>query len=209
MKYLFLVLLWVSYCAFHSGLITKTVTSFLKQAIGSNFRYYRIFYNSFAVITLIPVVLYTYSIRQSPFFSWEGYLLPIRYILLVMGLIILYAGSRHYDMLTFIGLRQVTRDVTHNLINKSGKIDSTGILGVVRHPFYSGSFLLLWANNLDISMLIVNIILSSYLIIGTLLEEKKLVQEFGNEYMEYQKRVSMLFPVKWIYQRVQSVKISV
>ena len=208
MKYWILGLLWIIYCTIHSGLITSNTTSFLKLKLGATYRYYRIFYNIVAVITLIPVVLYTYSIRQSPFFSWEGYLLPIRYFLIAMGFVILYAGSRHYDMLTFLGIRQIKGNVTHNLINTTGTIDSTGILGVVRHPFYSGSFLILWTNTLDISMLIVNIILSFYLIIGTLLEEKKLIQEFGNDYKKYQKKVSMLFPIKWIYQRVQAFKTS-
>jgi protein-S-isoprenylcysteine O-methyltransferase Ste14 len=128
--------------------------------------------------------------------------MPVRYILLASGLLILYAGSRHYDMQTFLGLKQIKLGVNHNLINTSGEIDSTGILGIVRHPFYSGSILILWANNLDASMFIVNIILSVYLIIGTLLEEKKLVQEFGNEYKDYQKKVSMLFPIKWILKRL-------
>jgi protein-S-isoprenylcysteine O-methyltransferase Ste14 len=176
--------------------------------LGGNYRYYRIFYNIFAIVTLIPVVLYTYSIRQTPFFDWQGYLLPIRFLLLVAGLLILYAGSTHYDMQTFLGFRQIRGKVNHNLINTSGEIDSTGILGIVRHPFYSGSILILWANNLDTSMLIVNIILSIYLIVGTLLEEQKLVKEFGNQYREYQRKVSMLFPYKWIVKRFQSLRTS-
>ncbi len=121
--------------------------------------------------------------------------MPIRFIMLAIGLLILSAGSKHYDMSTLLGLTQIKPGATHNLINTSGKIDSTGIPGIIRHPFYSASFLILWANNLDISILIVNIILSIYLIIGTLLEEQKLIQEFGNDYREYQKKVSMLFPL--------------
>jgi methanethiol S-methyltransferase len=206
MKYWILGLLWITYCSLHSGLITPTVTSILKQKLGNKYKYFRLFYNIFAVISLIPVLYYTYLIRQTPFFILEGYFLPIRYVLLAIGLLILYEGSRHYDMLTFLGMRQIKEDSTHNLINTSGKIDSSGILGVIRHPFYSASILLLWVNNLDISILIVNLILSLYLIIGTFLEEQKLVHEFGNEYIGYKKKVSMLFPVKWITKRFQSLK---
>jgi len=36
------------------------------------------------------------------------------------------------------------------------------------------------------------------LIVGTYLEEKKLVREFGEKYLIYQKRVSMLIPYKWL-----------
>ena len=202
MKYWILALFWIAYCALHSGLITNSVTSFFKQRLGDNYKYYRIFYNIFAIVTLISIVFFTHSIKQTPFFCWKGFLMPVRYILLTSGLLILYAGSRHYDMQTFLGLRQMKLEVTHNLINTSGKIDSTGILGIVRHPFYLGSILILWSNNLDYAMLIVNIILSLYLIIGTLLEEKKLIQEFGNEYIDYQNKVSMLFPIKWILKKL-------
>lgn len=40
----------------------------------------------------------------------------------------------------------------------------------------------------------VRIILSLHLIIGTLLEERKLVQELGEPYIRYQQQVPMLIP---------------
>jgi len=43
-----------------------------------------------------------------------------------------------------------------------------------------------------------NLILTSYLIVGTYLEEKKLVREFGENYRNYQKKVSMLIPYTWL-----------
>jgi len=41
-------------------------------------------------------------------------------------------------------------------------------------------------------------IFSTYLIIGSRLEERKLVMEFGDAYQHYQKTVSMLLPFKWL-----------
>ena len=75
---------------------------------------------------------------------------------------------------------------------QTGKLSSKGILGAIRHPFYAGLFPLIWARDLDISFFIVNIILSIYLIIGTLLEERKLLLEFGDAPDDYQQKVSML-----------------
>ena len=46
----------------------------------------------------------------------------------------------------------------------------------------------------EISDIIVNTILTIYIIIGTKLEEKKLLLEFGDSYIQYQKEVPMLFP---------------
>ena len=206
MKYILLAIIWISYCTLHSAMITPRFTNFLKKKLWYSFKYYRLFYNLVALVLLIPVVLYTYSIRQTPFFTWEGYLLPVRFLLLAAGLFFFYAGARQYDMSTFLGLKQINESITHNLINKSGQLNSSGILGVVRHPFYAATFPLIWATNLDVTFLIVNCILSIYVIIGTFLEEKKLVQEFGDEYRAYQDRVSMLFPLKWILDKLNPGK---
>ena len=134
----------------------------MKQRLGSRFRYYRLVYNLFAIVSLIPVLLYTYSIRQTPFFIWDGYLLPIKYLLLATGMFIFISGTMHYDMFTFLGLRQVREKVNHNLINATGELDSSGILGFVRHPFYTAIFPLIWATNLDTTTLMANVILSLY-----------------------------------------------
>jgi protein-S-isoprenylcysteine O-methyltransferase Ste14 len=42
--------------------------------------------------------------------------------------------------------------------------------------------------------LVVNTLLTIYIIIGTLLEEKKLALEFGDSYIKYQHEVPMLIP---------------
>ncbi len=206
MKYIILAILWISYCTLHSALITPKFTNFLKKKLCDSFKYYRLFYNLVALVLLIPVVFYTYSIRETPFFMWEGYLIPVRFMLLAVGLLLFYTGARQYDMSIFLGLKQIKESVNHNLINATGKLNSNGILGVVRHPFYAAIFPLIWATNLDVTFLIVNIILSIYVIIGTLLEEQKLVQEFGDEYRVYQRRVSMLFPMKWILGKMNLEK---
>lgn len=198
MEYFILAVLWITFCAMHSALISTTFTNILKQKTGNAYRFHRLFYNIFSIVTLIPVVLYTISIKQQPFFVWDGYLLPIKYILMAAGIIFFIMGAQRYSFSQFAGIRQIRKGIDHNLINKTGKLSSSGILGAVRHPFYAGLFPLIWARDLDTAFFIVNIILSVYLIIGTLLEERKLVLEFGDAYREYQQKVSMLFPLKFI-----------
>jgi protein-S-isoprenylcysteine O-methyltransferase Ste14 len=182
-------------------MITQTFTKFLKQKLGNYYRYYRLFYNSVSLLILIPIVIYSYSIKEEPFFIWKGYLLSVKYFLVGLGILLFYLGSRHYSMLSFLGIAQIKENTHHNLMNETGKLDSSGILGVIRHPYYSGVIVLLWSGNLDVTGLISNIILSIYVVIGTLLEEKKLVNEFGSEYRLYQQRVSMLIPLKWLKER--------
>jgi methanethiol S-methyltransferase len=202
MEYLVLAILWIAFCTLHSGLISITFTNFLKQIIGDSYRFYRLFYNIFSIVTLIPVLIYTVSIRQQPFFVWTGYLLPVKGILFFIGILCFVMGARHYSFDQFSGIAQIKKVTNHNLINETGKLTSRGILGVVRHPFYAGIFPLIWSSDLDTPALIVNIILSIYVLIGTLLEERKLITEFGDAYREYQQRVSMLFPLKWIKKKL-------
>ncbi len=202
MEYLILAILWVAFCALHSALISITFTNFIKLKLGDSSRFYRLFYNFFSIATLIPVLIYSASIKQQPFFVWDGYLLPIRYSLLFVGILFFVMGAKHYSFAQLTGFAQISEGAKHNLINKTGKLSARGMLGVVRHPFYAGIFPLIWSSNLDVMTLIGNIVLSVYVVIGTLLEERKLILEFGDAYCEYQQKVSMLFPLKWIKLKI-------
>ena len=77
-------------------------------------------------------------------------------------------------------------------------LEVTGILGVTRHPWYLAGIIAVWAGDLSSTVVIINVITSGYFIIGAYLEELKLIKEFGDEYREYQRSVSMLLPFKWL-----------
>jgi protein-S-isoprenylcysteine O-methyltransferase Ste14 len=59
---------------------------------------------------------------------------------------------------------------------------------------YLALIIYLWMQTFRVVDIIVNIILTIYVIIGTILEEKKLILEFGEAYKQYQKKVPMLIP---------------
>ena len=73
---------------------------------------------------------------------------------------------------------------------------------MIRHPWYTACLLLPWARDLDVSALAASVAFSLYVLVGTWLEERKLVVEFGEEYRAYQRRVSMLVPLKWLAARL-------
>jgi protein-S-isoprenylcysteine O-methyltransferase Ste14 len=87
-------------------------------------------------------------------------------------------------------------------MTESGEFDSRGVLGLIRHPWYLGVFILIWARDMTLKGLIINLVLSAYLVIGTVLEERKLVLDFGNKYKEYQLQVSMFIPLKWLESKL-------
>lgn len=202
MEYIILILLWISYCVLHSILISTTATEFLKRKLKKAYKYYRLFYNIIALVTLIPVMIYTDSINGDSVIIWSGYLFIPQYFLLSVSIMLIISALFNYDLLQFIGFRQIFNNRTHRVLSTSGMIKENGVMGLVRHPLYSAVFILLWARDLSIVSILMNIVLSGYLIIGTLLEEKKLVAELGNEYKDYKNRVSMFFPFKWMKTKI-------
>ena len=201
MKYLFLALAWTAYCTLHSAMISETVTRFLKRRLGDSFRFYRLFFNSVAVLTLVPVLWYSHSLGQEAIVRWEGVWLVLQYLLMACGVLLVIAGGRHYSFAQFVGISQL-RGASSGGLAARGGIDSRGVLGLVRHPWYTAVVLLLWARNLDMAALVGNGVLTVYIVVGTLLEERKLVHEFGDAYRSYQGRVSMFLPLKWIRRRI-------
>lgn len=204
MEYIILSAMWIAFCAVHSFLISITVTEFMKVKLKERYRFYRLFYNFFSIVTIIPVLMYTWSINGEYIFIWSGYMNIVRAAMFAAAGILFIPALLEYDMLQIMGIRQIMSGRSGRALSENGAIKDTGILGMVRHPFYSAVFLLLWTGNLTMVFIIVNIILSVYLVIGTILEEHKLVAEFGTEYREYQKKVSMFFPVKWLQRAAVS-----
>ncbi len=194
MEYILLFILWILWCALHSLMISEVVVSGIRQKYGDRYRYYRIFFNLVSVLTLIPVVIYSGSLQIDPFFTWSGAWRPVQFLLALGAIALFYAGSRHYDLRQFLGIRQVMEHESRKGLTETGGLDTSGILGVIRHPWYTAGILIVWARPLDMAVLVTNIVLTAYLIIGTHLEEKRLVAEFGDEYREYQNKVPMFLP---------------
>lgn len=72
-----------------------------------------------------------------------------------------------------------------------------GIHNYVRHPLYLGTLLFVWGLFFIFPMLnnlIAVSIITGYVLIGIRLEEKKLLIEFGNLYVDYIFQVPMLVP---------------
>ncbi|MRR16983.1 MAG: isoprenylcysteine carboxylmethyltransferase family protein [Deltaproteobacteria bacterium] len=196
--YFLLALGWIAFAVLHSMLISVAVTNAAQKWLGRHFRFYRLFYNAVALTTITPLLWYTARTAEPAFFIWDGPLLWLKWLIQLSGVLLFAAALRHYSFLHLLGARQILAVDRPIAAIPGGGIVSTGILGLIRHPFYSGALLLIWAQDLDGVHLMVNIILTVYVIIGTRLEERKLILEFGDEYIVYRRQVSMFFPWRWI-----------
>ena len=123
---------------------------------------------------------------------------------LILGLAVWFfsLGGRHYDIRQFLGIKQIREGTTDTAITDTGELETSGVLGMTRHPWYLATLLLIWGRQMDVAAMMVNVILTAYLIVGTYLEEQKLVREFGEKYRNYQKKVSMLLPYQWLKERI-------
>jgi len=201
-EYLKLTAFLSLWCFLHSAMISLTVTQYLKQHFPHRYRFYRLFFNLVALLTLIPVIWYKYSLQTETLFDWDGFLRPLQVIFICTAIILFFLGARKYDSRRFLGLSQLNETESSTGITQSGELNTSGIHSVIRHPWYTALLLLLWARPMDTSTIILNSVFTIYLFIGASLEERKLINEFGEAYKEYQRNVSMLVPVKWTARKL-------
>ncbi len=67
----------------------------------------------------------------------------------------------------------------------------------VRHPLYFVVLLMIWSYPvLTTDRLLFNMLWTIWIVIGTVLEERDLTADFGDDYREYQRNVPMLLPTR-------------
>lgn len=195
MGYLLIASLWIAYCLLHSFLISTSFTNLLSRLLKNYYAFYRIFFVSFSLALLIPLIKYTDQFDSNIIITYSPTLNIIRYVILTGSLAMFFwAFFIDYDSLSFFGIRQILNSGKEKKINPPGDLKKSGLLGVVRHPMYFALIIALWSDTFTMTDIMVNTILTVYVIMGTILEERKLVLEFGDTYVKYQQEVPMLIP---------------
>jgi methanethiol S-methyltransferase len=203
MKYLYISFIWAGYCFLHSYLISGRFTKFTERLLKNYYAWYRLFYVLLSLVLLVPLIRYTNAMDNRIIIEWVSPWSVIRIILMYGSLLMFFwAFFFNYDSLSFFGIRQIMNFGKTKNTNPSAGIKKNGLLGVIRHPMYLCLIIYLWCQTFRMVDIIVNVILTVYVIIGTILEEKKLILEFGDYYKKYQQEVPMLIP---FIKRLKSV----
>jgi protein-S-isoprenylcysteine O-methyltransferase Ste14 len=67
----------------------------------------------------------------------------------------------------------------------------------VRHPWYFFGLVLIWTRDMSVTMLLSSTLITLYFVVGSWLEEKKLLVYHGDIYRRYMARVPGLIPLPW------------
>lgn len=195
MKYLLIALLWAGYCALHSYLISIRFTNLMVRWLKKYYAFYRLFYVLVSLFLLIPLIQYSVQSDHQVIIVYGSFLNILRHILIYASILMFsWAFFIDYDSLSFFGIRQILSFGKTNEIKPSNEIKKTGLLRIIRHPMYLSLIIFLWCKTFKMVDIVVNTVLTAYIFIGTILEEKKLVREFGESYIQYQKEVPMIIP---------------
>lgn len=175
----------------HSTMIRKSFKSRLGKIIPAH--YHGAFYSiSSGVILLILIILWQDS-HLYIFKQQEGIRALFRIIFFCsIGLFV--GGCLALESFDFFGVEPI-------IANIKG-IKTTGIPFIVRgpyrwvrHPLYFAMLLLIWScPDVSVDRLLFNTLWTAWIVVATVLEERDLVDGFGEVYLDYQRKVPMLLP---------------
>lgn len=156
-------------------------------------RYYRLFYNLFSGITLVPILALAYALPDEEYYTIPEPWSYLTIALQVGALLLLSYSVVQTGAFEFAGLSQALGMRTKEALNTGG------LYKFVRHPLYTFSMLFLWLSpTMTRNLAILYLSISLYFVAGAWFEERKLERMFGEEYRRYKARTPMLIPfLKW------------
>lgn len=186
---------WAAYGVLHSALASSSVKDRAAKRWPGFMPWYRLAFNGFSLATALPIVWMSYAMEGDWLWQWTGGWRWISNGLALAASAGFMATARWCDMDEFLGLRQLReRDRTvdgfeHFIISPFHRF--------VRHPWYFFALVLIWTGDKTAPLLVSALTLTAYLVIGSKLEERKLVARYGDDYRHYMAQVPGLIPLPW------------
>lgn len=189
----------------HTFLATDKIKKNIAEKAGAKIAFYRLFYNAVSLITFAAF----YELSPKP--DLIIYELRPPYDLIMFGLQALCLLGfvwvfSHWNWKEFAGISQISRydEGTYSIEDLDAKQEfyTTGIYNFSRHPLYFFAILFFGLRSyMDLFDLVCFLAAAVYMYAGSYFEEKKLINRFGDEYLDYIKRVPRIFPLK-IFNKV-------
>ncbi len=194
-KLIVLIAVWALYAVLHSVLASLSAKRLIDRHFPALTPYYRIGFNTLAAVLLIPPLWLTLAWRGEPLWQWQGTGFFVTTAIALSAGALFVWSLRFYDSGEFFGLRQVKEH--RKMIEDQESLIISPLHRYVRHPWYSLGLALIWTRDMDPALLTASLCITLYFIIGSRLEERRLVAYHGEAYRLYQERVASLFPLPW------------
>ncbi len=183
---------WLIFGTLHSLTADARIKTRLVPFLGGA---YRIVYNVFALLSIALVFWLGYRLfSDTSGFAHGGGTKVLLGGMQIAGWFLLFIAFRPYNSGLLIGTTQLRRHVQQGDVDGDEALHTDGLHRYVRHPLYSAAFLILWGAVWTPFGLATAIFGSAYLLIGTYLEEKRLLARYGSDYARYKARVPAFIP---------------
>jgi protein-S-isoprenylcysteine O-methyltransferase Ste14 len=182
----------------HTQLASTGVKSRIRDKIKDGIAFYRLFYNAVSLITFI--IFYTLSPKPDVvIYDLQFPFDIIIFVLQVAALLGFFIAGSQTNLKEFLGISQIIRYIKHeydiNELDEKQSIVTGGFYKYSRHPLYFFAIIFLAVRpSMDLFYITFLLCMVGYFYIGSFYEEKKLIRNFGDEYLEYKKNVPRIFP---------------
>jgi methanethiol S-methyltransferase len=191
---------WAAFAVFHSLTVSKRYENLAQRVLGKRAygAYHRLLFTAYSSVAFLLLVLYLRTVPDHPLYRLEGGVRILFHAAQACGVALLFWTP--WDLAEFVGVRQWKRHRTGNLpeAGRNDRLFTGKGYGLVRHPIYLGTSAILAFHPVQTRNSFLSVVLVVlYFYVGTFLEERRMVDTFGEEYRNYQKRVPRFLPVRW------------
>ncbi|MGB9114225.1 methanethiol S-methyltransferase [Bradyrhizobium sp.] len=153
--------------------------------------------STYVLLASLALILLVWQWRAMPTVLWQiadpQIAMAVTVVAFIGWLIVLTSTFliNHFEL---FGLHQIA----NNLVGRpmpAPRFRTPLYYKFVRHPIYLGFIIAFWAApTMTVGHLLFAAVTTAYIVVGALLEERDLVDLFGDDYRRYKDRVSMLVP---------------
>ncbi len=193
---------WILFFTLHSVFASLKFKGIVHNYLPILSPAYRVLFNvTSSLLILIPIFL-EYHLSGDLLWQWNGGYAIIANGLAIVAMLCFIWTLKYYDGSDFSGLKQLRQRITA-VTNEQGFVISP-LHRFVRHPWYFLLLIIIWTRSMDQASLISALLITAYLIVGSVLEENKLLVFHGAQYKSYKNQVPGLVPLPWKYLRNSS-----
>jgi protein-S-isoprenylcysteine O-methyltransferase Ste14 len=153
--------------------------------------------STYVLLSSLALLLLFWQWRPMPAIVWqieEPEMATVITGVSLLGWVIVFTSTFLINHFELFGLHQVANNLTGREM-PTPTFRTPLYYKFVRHPLYLGFIIAFWAApTMTVGHLLFAAVTTAYIFVGIMLEERDLIDLFGDEYRSYKRRVSMLVP---------------